>query len=214
MTQTTADQLSTDQLEALLAQRKMQEAQERNKRRADYESLRETTVSGLIKEAKDLAHHLKDFKTFSFESMDALYELLKEYSNRHASDDAKGNFTIENATETQRICFAVQELGNFDERSKQAEKHIIDFVTRQFSNDANTQELIMKLLERTKGNLDIKLVQKLYSMEDKYDDASWKEGIRLLKESYQTHATKRYIRFYEKDENGEWQAISLSFSAV
>jgi hypothetical protein len=207
-------ELTTEQLEALLKERKEKEAKERMERRNAYEQLREDTIAHLINQAVKLEDQLSKFKADAFGSMDALYELLKEYSNRHAEEDAKGNFTIENAAETLRIRYSVQELGNFDERSQQAERHIINFVTRQFADNEATKELIMKLLERKKGKLDIKLVQKLYSLEDKFQDESWKEGIRLLKESYQHHETKRYINFYVKDDVGAWQNITLKFSAA
>ncbi|SIT25475.1 Protein of unknown function [Chryseobacterium ureilyticum] len=70
----------------------------------------------------------------------------------------------------------------------------------------------MSLLERKKGSLDILLVQKLYSMEDRFEDQNWKEGIRLLKESYSYNLSKDYVSFYKRDENNVWELINLNFS--
>ena len=70
----------------------------------------------------------------------------------------------------------------------------------------------MSLLERKKGDLDIQLVQKLYSMEDRFDDENWREGIRLLKESYSYNHSKDYLSFFKKGNNNEWEGINLNFS--
>ena len=70
----------------------------------------------------------------------------------------------------------------------------------------------MSLLERKKGELDIQLVQKLYAMENRFQDENWKRGIELLKESFQSSHSKDYINFEQRNASGEWQNINLQFS--
>ena len=142
--------------------------------------------------------------------MQTMYQLLQEYSSRHA--DGKGNFRIE--VDNLRISYKRQGKPTFDEKADQAEKHIIDFVNTKFANDPDTKDLIMSLLERKKGDLDINLIQKLYAMEDRFTDESWKKGIELLKESYHYSHSKDYIGFEERDAKGEWQTINLQFSSL
>ena len=136
--------------------------------------------------------------------------MVQQYARR--SEVQKGNFTLE--VDSLKIKFQRQDKGYFDKRADQAEKHIIDFVNNHFSGDADTRDLIMSLLERKEGHLDVDLVQKLYKYEHRFDNENWRLGIKLLKESYQTSHSKDYIRFYERDHNGAWQPISLQFSAV
>lgn len=207
----TLSNLSTDELKELLAQREQEEREQKMKAREDYEALKEQTILTLSAEAIGLASMLKDFNAKAFEELEAIYQLLCTYSKRH--EDGKGNFTIESKDGALRIIFTRQELGYFDERSGQAEKHIIDFVNSEFNGQDDVKNLILTLLERKKGHLDIKMVQKLYAMEDNFDNDNWREGIRLLKESWTPSGSKPYIKFHIK-LNNQWQAVNLNFSSI
>ncbi|WP_267402784.1 MULTISPECIES: DUF3164 family protein [unclassified Chryseobacterium] len=200
--------LSIEELEAELNARKQNEAKQREAKRSQYESLKKSVINDLVPVAEKLSDEIQDFKTKAFSELGSLFDLLKDYSKRH--QDGKGNFKIED--ENYRIQFKRQGKGTFDERSHQAERHIIDFLTSKYEGDRDTKDLIMSLLERKNGALDILLVQKLYSMEDRFDDENWKEGIKLLKESYKFSLSKDYVSFFKKDENNEWSGINLNFS--
>lgn len=211
---TTVEQLkevSTAELERMLADRKANENQKALATRQQYESLKDSTIMELIPVASALYEQLKAFKTKAFSDMEALYDLLCTYSKRHA--DGKGNFSIE-TVEGLRVSYRRQENGRFDERSQQAEKHIIDFVNSYYKNDVLNKKLITTLLERKKGALDIKLVQKLYSMENDFQDKNWVEGIKLLKESWTPAETRSYVSFEVKNKAGQWDAINLNFASI
>lgn len=198
------------ELKAKLAEAEAKEAAEKEQKRKDYEDLKAKTVWELCTGAKQLSDLIKAFKETAFEDTQALYSLLQEYSSRHA--DGKGNFRVEHGNF--RVSYKRQGKPTFDERSHQAEKHIIDFVNSKFENDVDTKDLVMSLLERKKGELDINLVQKLYAMEDRFQDENWKRGIELLKESYSFSHSKDYIGFEVKNDKGEWLPINLQFSNI
>jgi hypothetical protein len=203
-------QMSDAEFEAEMQRRQIAKTEAKQKAKEDYEKLKGDVVNELCHNAEILNAHLKAFKTTAFESMQTVYELLKEYSDRHA--DGKGNFRIEHGN--YRVSYKRQGKPTFDERSHQAEKHIIDFVNSKFENDVDTKDLVMSLLERKKGELDINLVQKLYAMEDRFQDENWKRGIELLKESYSFSHSKDYIGFEVKNDKGEWLPINLQFSNI
>lgn len=203
--------LSTEQLEQLLQERKAAETKKRKEERDSYERLRDQTVRALMHKAKRLQLDTASFKKEAFSEMEALFGLLQEYSKRH--QDNKGNFTLEDDSGTLRIRYSTNETGFFDERSQQAEQHIIDFINREFEQGGKMKKLVTSLLERKKGHLDIKLVQRLYAMEDDFEDESWKEGIKLLKESWTPGESRQYINFYEKKGEG-WVQVVLNFSAI
>ncbi|UDQ55020.1 DUF3164 family protein [Chryseobacterium indologenes] len=200
--------LTTEELEAELNQRRQQEATEREQKREQYESLKSNVINELAPYADQLSANLMAFKKKAFDDLGSLFDLLKDYSKRH--QDGKGNFKIED--ENFKIQFKRQGKGSFDERSHQAEKHIIDFLSSKYKGDQDTKDLIMSLLERKNGALDILLVQKLYSMEDRFDDDNWREGIKLLKESYSFSLSKDYVSFFKKNDKNEWEGINLNFS--
>lgn len=203
-------QMSDAEFEAEMQRRNLAKVEQQEKARNDYEGLKKDVVVNLCNKAIRVNKILKWFKNQSFSDMQTLYEMLKEYSNRHK--DGKGNFQVEH--ENFRVSYKRQGKPHFDERSHQAEKHIIDFVNTKFENDVDTKDLVMSLLERKKGELDINLVQKLYAMENRFQDENWKRGIELLKESYSYSHSKDYIGFETKNEKGEWQTINLQFSNI
>lgn len=208
----TAQAFTEEQLEKMLQEKRAEKNAAELEKRNSYESLKEATVCDLVNAALIMQEGLSVFKDKVFGDVKAVYELLKEYSNR--SDDDKGNFKLVSADGTKKLQFSRQDSGFFDERSKQAEKHIIEFVESQFASDKATQDLISSLLERKKGHLDIKLVQKLYSMEDRFDNENWKQGLKLLRESWQTGDSKFYVNFYIKNENDEWKHVNINFSSL
>lgn len=198
------------ELKKQLAEAEAKERETKNKQRENYEELKNEVIEELCNAALDLNEQLKNFKTAAFGNMQTLYTMLQEYSSRHA--DGKGNFRVEYGDK--RVSYKRQGKATFDERSHQAEKHIIDFVNTKFENDVDTKDLVMSLLERKKGELDVNLVQKLYQMENRFQDENWKRGIELLKESYSYSHSKDYISFEYRNENGEWLPINLQFSNV
>jgi hypothetical protein len=205
-------ELSVKDLEKLLAEKKAAENAVELEKRDSYEKLKEDTVCDLVNAALIMQEGLSVFKNKVFGDVKAVYELLKEYSNR--KEDDKGNFQLVSADGSKKLQFSRSDSGFFDERSKQAEKHIIEFVESQFASDEATQDLISSLLERKKGHLDIKLVQKLYAMEDRFESDNWKQGLKLLKESWQTGDSKFYVNFYVRNENDEWKHVNINFSSL
>lgn len=202
--------LSDEDFEAEMKRRNEEKQKRANEQRQAYEAIKIDTVHTFCQIAKELNSQLTDFKKTAFEGLQTMYSMLQEYSSRHA--DGKGNFRLEH--ENFRVTYKRQGKASFDERADQAEKHIIDFVNNKFAEDPDTKDLIMSLLERKKGDLDVNLIQKLYAMENRFDDKNWKRGIALLKESYQYNHSKDYIRFEERDDKGEWHNINLQFSNI
>jgi len=200
-------EMSIDELQALLNDKLQAEKELKQQERQSYEGIKENTITSLAGQAIAIHNSLKVFKETAFGDCETLYKLLQQYSSRHA--DGKGNFTVKSADGKIEMSLKRAELGGFDERADQGEKHIIDFVNKQFAGDVRTKKLIMSLLERKKDKLDVKLVQKLYSMENDYDDANWKEGIRLLKEAWQPSETKDYLSF---KVNGKY--VILDFARI
>lgn len=203
-------QLTAEELKQELDKRNEFATKQKEANKEAYELLKRQTIFNLCTKAEELSELIKGFKEDAFSDMQTVYELLKEYSSRHA--DGKGNFKIE--YQNYRVLYKRQGKGIFDERSQQAEKHIIDFVNSKFEKDEDTRDLIMSLLERKKGELDINLVQKLYAMENRFQDESWKLGIELLKESYSYSHSKDYIAFEQRDSRGQWNGINLQFSSL
>ena len=178
--------------------------------RAAYEEEKNEAIQGIAIEAEELLDALQEFKNFVFDKLNYLISRINEGN----PDKAQNSHTFKTADGKFKVEFARQLVNDYDERSGVAVKLISEFVSEKYAQDAETQELVLSLLERRNGNLDPKLVQKLYAMEDRFDDDKWKRGLQLLRESYKVADTKEYVRFFRKTNANAWEGIKLDFAVL
>jgi len=207
-------QLSPEQKAELMAQlnqeQELAEMEARTKREL-YEQQRETTIQSLMGQALEINDIMQGFKNEAFAELRFLSEFISETTTK---EDWKGNFTIKSRDGKFKIEYSRQVLGDFDERSNEAVNLISEFVSERYQQDAPTRKLVVSLLERKNGQLDIKMVQKLYAMENEFSDEKWLKGLQLLKDSWQSGDSKEYVRFWQKDSANGWKAIKLDFASL
>ena len=210
------EEMSTEQLEKLLAERKKSERLEAQKKKEQYERSRNVMIHHQVSAAIRLRDDLKAFKEQAFGTMLKFYEEMLAYGD--VKKDGKGNFQLISDDQQYKIIFANQIKAGFDERAEMAEAKLKEFLnTTVKKRDLGLHGIIMGLLERNEvsGAFDIKLINRLVQMEDKFDDVNWKDAIRLFKESYQEQGTSSYIRFYERDNAQQsWTLINLNLASV
>lgn len=210
----TADQLTTEELKALLDKRTADEAEKRAESRRNYETLRDETVTHMVNGANALKDALKTFKSQVWSDVATLYKMLQEHSNRHA--DGKGTVTLETSDGLFRVIYKRHDNTRFDERATQAEKHILDFLTEEFSDTNDPKaKLVRKLLERKKGRVDKDNVLLLIGMKDDFNSPHWHKGIELYIESIVPAETRYYATFEMRFAEGEeWNPIVLDFAKL
>jgi hypothetical protein len=140
------------------------------------------------------------------------WEVLKQHAGRD-SDDDKGNFELRSLDGTFKIAYRNDKIGQYDERSTQAEGMIRDFITDHVKEPA-VLKLIEIALGRKNGKLDPNQVRKLQQMRNDFDDERWQRGLQLLDESFVVIETKTYVNFYKKDAEGKLKLMSLEFSSL
>lgn len=206
--------LSAADLEAALAEKKAAEKKEAEERKLAYEKDRNELVIEIVTKALDVHEILNTFKEESFKHMNSWFERMREYGT--AKEDQE-NFQLVSADGNLKVLFNRNVTKGFDERSKLAEAKLKEFLNGFVKKrDKVLYEFIMGVLERNTvtGDLDISNINRLYAMEDKFEDESWKEALKLFKESYVERSTKYYARFFKKNENNGWDAIKLDYAAV
>lgn len=207
--------LSTRDLEKALAQRKAQENAEREARRSEYETEKDELINTLGTTAIATADTLRTFKQSAMENVRGFRAKLLEYGQLRKGEANKGNFEIKN--DSFKITFSSQVRKCFDERSELAEEKLKKFLGSFVKKrDKDLHDLVLSLLERNpkSGDLDISNIQRLYKLEDRFDNDDWREAIRLFKESYNPDGTAYYVRFFNKDEQNGWQLINLNFASI
>lgn len=205
--------LSTQELEQLLAKRKKAEATKAEKEKVEYEKKRDINVEKMINTANALFKELGEFKQFCHITMDEQAVKLSEYGKLRSN--SKGGFSITNSDDTMRVTRRRDTEPVWDERSSKAIELIKDFLTDTIKKrDTKLYEILISFLERNaNGDLEYSRVMDLYKHEDKFDDERWKEGLKLIKESFSNHLKGFGYEFKIKGENGKWQPLLLNFSS-
>jgi len=177
----------------------------------DIDKQRDETVKKLIAEAKEHAGNLSAFKAHA---QDTINEFVEESARtlKTKLGGKKGNVTLFSFDGQYKVVNSQADMLVFDERLLVA-KALIDKCIKTWSNGANNN--LMALVNKafavdSEGNVNAKRVLELRQL--KIDDANWKTAMESISQSTQVIATKNYVRFYERMENGEYKQISLNIA--
>ena len=206
--------LSTKELEDLLKKRKAKEAQKLQAEKEAYEKNRDQVVTNIFTTANALFRELGEFKQYCHIEMENQAVKLSEYGKIRGN--SKGGFTVTNSDDTMRITRRRDTEPAWDERSVKAVELIKDFLSDTIKKrDIKLYEILIGFLAKnSKGDLEYSSVMNLYSHEDKFDDPRWKEGLRLIKESFSNHFKGFGYEFKSRGEDGKWENIILNFSSL
>lgn len=199
--------------------RKLKEAEKAEKLEAQrakdaYEKKRDETVFTIMNTCSAMAKELEEFKTFCHIKMDEQALELTKYGKIRS--DSKGGFTLTNSDSTLRITRRRDTQPSWDERSNKAIELIKEFLGDTIKKrDVKLYEILIKFLERnSNGDLEYGRVMDLIQHEDKFDDERWKEGLRLIKESYSNNLKGFGYEFKTMGKDGKWQTTVLNFSSI
>ena len=187
--------MTADQLEQLLEQKRAEERQAADKRRRDYEETRADFVKRMAAETR---------------------KIMQEYGATRR-DDQLGYSVQEGDFRLEVKCNRVK---CFDERADVAAARLIDFLKawiggREKGADDPMYQLAMTLLERNrKGDLDYKSISKLYDLEAQFGDPEYSQIMQLFKESNVVNGTAINFYFHQRDERGVWHRIEPSFNRM
>lgn len=208
--------LSTQQLEALLKERKAAEKKEKEKKRKQYEQERSDLVDYLGEFALNIEKAMQELKKEAFTLLPQHRQMMLDYGHLRRGELNKGSFEISN--DKYKVQFISQTVKRFDERAQLAEAHLKKFMESFVKKKSlETYELLKSVLERNPktGDYDIDLINRLYTMEDRFDDADWKAALTLFKEAYKPTGKAQYVKFSVKNTaNNSWEALVLDFAKL
>lgn len=209
-----ASDLTPEELEQLLKKSKDQQAKKLAKEKAEYETNRDNVVGKVITTAKAMSKEMAEFKQYCHIEMDKLWNKLEQYGKIRTN--SKGGFQVENSEKTMRIIRRRDTEPSWDERSVKAVDLIKDFLADTIKKrDVDTYEILIGFIQKNaKGDLEYSKVMELLQHEARFDDARWKEGLRLIKESFSNHFKGYGYEFKIKNEEGKWENLILSFSSA
>lgn len=151
--------MTADQLEQLLEQKRAEERQAADKRRRDYEETRADFVKRMATETRNITGRAREFYDLVVAETDAFRKIMQEYGATRRDDQfgysvQEGDFRLE---------VKCNRIKRFDERADAAAR-LIEFLKawiggREKGADDPMYQLAMTLLERNrKGDLDYKSI--------------------------------------------------------
>jgi len=207
-------ELSTAELKTLLAKKEKEEKELLQREQKQYVTERDRRIESLMSKAKDLAEMITAYKAEVHEVMEEQAAKLAGYGKLNGK--SKGGFSITNSGSDQRITRRRDTEPTWDERALKGVDLIKEFMSSVVKRrDNKLYEILLKFLEKNEaGDLEYAKVFGLMEHEDKFEDPRWKEGLRLLKQSYSISLKCFGYEFKEKNTAGKWESLVLNFSSL
>lgn len=206
--------LSTEALEAALKARKAKEQKAQEAAKKAYEKSKSSKAIAIVTQAQALFKKLEGFKNYCHQEMDKQGAALAEYGEIRTT--SKGGFSITSEDGQMQVTRRRDTEPTWDERATKAVELIKEFLSDTIKKrDIQLYEILIGFLERNAaGDLEYSRVMDLFRHEDKFNDPRWKEGLRLIKESYSSHLKGYGYVFKVKNSQGKWDNIVLNFSSI
>lgn len=174
---------------------------------------RDELVYGFVGKAMALQAQMQAFKKQVFDDVAAFVALSSEKYNVQMGG-RKGNLTLFSFDGVYKLQVAVADHIRFDERIH-AGKALIDECLHEWAENARPElrSLIDNAFQVDKeGNLSTARILSLRRVE--IQDERWTKAMQAIADSIQVVGSKDYIRFYQRDQNGKYQPISLDMAGV
>lgn len=174
---------------------------------------RSDLVERLIERAKQEQLRLREFKELAFGDIAAFIQLSAE-QYEVVLGGTKGNVTLYSFDGRYKIVRQCQDYIRFDERL-QAAKALIDECIQSWSSESNInlKTLVLDAFQVDKEGK-ISTGRVLGLRRHNIDDPKWLQAMKAISDSIIVTDSKDYIRFYERDAENKYQAISLDFANV
>lgn len=181
------------------------------------ERLKERHAYKILKEAQKASELLQGLK----KTMDtAIHEILEECRNENSVKlDGKGNYTWFNFNRSIKIEVNINEIISFDQiKLESAKEKLLGLIRDNTTGDDFIISIIEQAFQTSTGKLDTKRILGLKKHTIRIKNNAirqiWQEAMDLIDQSISRPSSKKYMKVYLKDEQGEYQNIQLNFSSI
>lgn len=179
----------------------------------EHDLLRDEVARRLAARAVAAHQLLVEFKRDALADIADLVKITGERFDVKLGGD-KGNVQITTYDGRFKILRSVADRIAFTEEIEAA-RELINGCIRRWSEGANDN--IRVLVDRafrtdTKGQMKTSAVLELLRLD--IQDEQWKQAMAAIRESIQSTGTATYVRVYERNSHGSYEAINLDLAAV
>lgn len=198
-------------------QAKKAEAEHRKQQRDNYAQIVDEELAVAVPELLSLSEQIKTVKDTIFGNFSTVLRAKAEVVGFKENGQLSHTFT--NQDSTMRLTLGVNTVDGWGDMVTAGIAMVRKYI-ESLATDAKTKTLVqtvLRLLSTDKqGNLNASRVLQLQKLADESDDDQFKEGVKIIRESYQPTETRRYIRAqYRNEKTGNaWRNIPLSITDV
>jgi hypothetical protein len=179
----------------------------------EIDKLRDQTVSTIIAEVLQMKAVLGAFKRRIRDDLYTFAELSANQYGKHFGGK-KGNLTLSTYDGKYRLVVAISDTLYFDERLQVA-REIIGACLDRWSDGARPE---IRMLVNDAFQVDkagqINTARVLGLRRLAIEDAEWKRAMQAITESIQVSGSKQYLRFYARNDQGQYVQIPLDIAAL
>jgi hypothetical protein len=179
----------------------------------EIDKLRDQTVRRIADEAMKMKEVLADFKQRIRDDIYAFVSLSAEQYGK-TWGGKKGNISLTTYDGKYRLVVAMDDNITFDERLQVARELIGDCIKKWSDGSRDEIRILVQdafLVDKT-GKVSTTRVLGLRRLE--IHDPDWQKAMTAITESIQILGSKQYLRFYERNDLGEYIQIPLDVAAL
>jgi hypothetical protein len=180
---------------------------------SEIDKLRDQTVRKIADEAMKMKQVLVEFKQ---RIRDDIYTFVDISASKYGKSlgGKKGNITRTTFDGKYRLVVSINDTLFFDERLQVARELIGDCIEKWSEGSrSEIRILVQDAFQVDKaGKINTARVLGLRRLE--IHDPDWKRAMGAITDSIQVSGSKQYLRFYEKNEKGEFVQIPLDVAAL
>lgn len=198
------------------AEKKKEAAELRKQQRDTYAQLVDQELATALPELRSLSDQIKMVKDTVFGNFKAVLDMKAEVVGFKEAGQFSHTFT--NTDSTLRLTLGVNTVDGWGDMVTAGIEMVRKYI-ESLATDEKTKTLVQTVLQLLstdkQGNLNARRVLQLQKLADESDNDDFKEGVKIILESYQPTATRRYIRAQYRDKaTGGWRNIPLGITDV
>lgn len=206
--------LSTQELEQLLAKRKEAETAELRKKQKTYVDKKEAFIKKTITSFCEAAQFLKSLKSESITDGNTLHKEMYEVFNK--AEKHQKSFSLISEDGIYKVEISTHDFQTFNEQSEVHLNSIKEIMEEKFAIRNKGVYAILNdiMMKNKKGDYDETLVVKLNKHRQTVNDERFNFALDELAKCFQTYNSATYVRAFKKNDANQWKAINIQFSSL
>jgi hypothetical protein len=204
--------LSVEELKAAIAEKEKAQKNDSERRKEAYIADRDKFITETVNKLEAFRTMLKEFKEETFISGKTLHEQMFDIFGREHKE--LQSFHLETENGQYKLQFERRPIFKFDETAQVGIDLIKEILDKEYKGEKSYKHLQDILTKNSQGDYDERLVAKLRKRESEIEDRRFPEALNILSAAQYISGTALYVRGYKRNDNKQWEELSIQFSSL